>query len=193
MSPSALIVGKSAAVLADTVALLQGRGYAAEASNRFADVGTDFDLGGYDVVVFGGQVPAETRDRLAGEIGRLNPAAALVDGLAGIPGLIAAQVEGALAARLVEPEPEPGFDPNGRKVTLSLPTARTVTVTAWWQTSFVPPDPKSDSAILVERQRLDGRLAIPLPDLVPHQAAFVTVQLDDLTYAFSVATALGST
>jgi hypothetical protein len=186
MSPSVLIVGKSAAVLADTVALLKGSGYAAEATNRFADVGTDFDLGGYDVVVFGGQVPAEIRARLAGEIGRLNPAAAVVDGLAGIPGLIAAQVEGALAARLAEPGPGPRFDPNERKVTLSLQSARTVTVTAWWQTSFVPPDPKSDSLILIDHSRLDGLLAIPLPDVVPYQAAFVTVQLDDLTYAFSV-------
>jgi hypothetical protein len=191
MSPSALIIGKSAAVLADTVALLQSRGYAAEATNRFADVDIDFDLSRFDVVVFGGRVPAETRDRLAGEISRLNPAAVLVDGLAGIPGLIAAQVEGALAAPPgAEQGTGPSFDPDQRTVTLSLPDTHTVTLTAWWQTSFVPPDPKSDSLILIDHERLAGQVAIPLPDVVPQQAAFVTVQLDDLSYAFSVATAI---
>jgi len=189
MSRSALIIGKSAAVLADTVALLQNRGYAAEATNRFADVDTNFDLSRFDVVVFGGQVPAETRGRLGGEIGRLNPGAALVDGLAGIPGLIAAQVEGALAAAPEEPPASPSFDPDRRTVTLSLASTRTVTLTAWWQTSFVPPDPKSDSLILIDHERLAGQVAVPLPDVVPQQAAFVTVQFDDLSYAFSVASA----
>lgn len=189
MSPSALIVGKSAAVLADTVTLLQSRGYAAEATNRFAEVDTDFDLSRFDVVVFGGRVPAETRDRLADVISGRNPDAVLVDGLAGIPGLIATQVEGALAGSLgAEQGANPSFDPEARTVTLSLTGTRTVTLTAWWQTSFVPPDPKNDSLILIDHERLAGQVAIPLPDVVPQQAAFVTVQLDDLSYAFSVAT-----
>jgi hypothetical protein len=188
VTPSALIIGKSEVVLAETIALLRGQGYRADATHRFDDVGAEFDLGHYDVVVFGGQVPADTRDRLAAEIKQLNGAALLVDGLAGIPGLIAAQVDGALSARLAGPEPAPSFDPDGRTIALSLPGARTVTVTAWWGTSFVPPDPKSDSLILIDHQRLDGQQAIPLPPVVPHQAAFVTVRLDDVTHALSVAT-----
>ncbi|WP_426563249.1 hypothetical protein ACPPVT_19640 [Angustibacter sp. McL0619] len=185
MSPSALIVGKSQLVLTDTVSLLRGKGFTADATNQFDDVGRDFDLGAYDVVVFGGQVPPDTREQLASQVRRLNPEAFLVDGLAGIPGLIAAQVEGALAAGRAEPAPE--FDPGRRAIVLSLAGARTVTVTTWWATSFIPPDPKSDSRILVDHQWLEGRQTILLPDDVPAQAAFVAVQLDEQVHTLRVA------
>ncbi len=76
----------------------------------------------------------------------------------------------------------------GRRITLSLNRSRTVTVTAWWPALVVPPDPKSDSLVLIDGQRIDGELAIGLPDVVP-QTAFVTVRLDDTVHAFRVETA----
>ena len=63
-----------------------------------------------------------------------------------------------------------------------------MTVTAWWPALVVPPDPKSDSLVLIDGQLIDGEVAIGLPDVVP-QTAFVSVRLDDTVYAFSVATA----
>ena len=64
-----------------------------------------------------------------------------------------------------------------------------MTVTAWWQTSVIPPDPQSDSVILIDHQQLTGLIAISLPDVVPPQAAFVTVQVDDAVHAFRAAAA----
>jgi hypothetical protein len=62
-------------------------------------------------------------------------------------------------------------------------------VTVWWQTAFVPPDPKSDSLLLLDERLGGGDHAIPVPDLVPPRAAFTTVQMDTAIYAFSIATA----
>jgi hypothetical protein len=45
-------------------------------------------------------------------------------------------------------------------------------VTAWWQTSFVPPNPKSDSLLLLEDRLAAGEHAVSVPDLVPPKAAF---------------------
>ena len=58
----------------------------------------------------------------------------------------------------------------------------------WWQTSFVPPDPLSDSLIIIDKRLPEGEHSIPLPDVVPQTASFVTVQVDDAIWAFSVAT-----
>ena len=65
--------------------------------------------------------------------------------------------------------------------------SRHVKVTVWWQTSFVPPDPKSDSLVLLANQLAGGDHAIPVPDHVPPKAAFAAVQIDAATYAFSIA------
>jgi hypothetical protein len=59
-------------------------------------------------------------------------------------------------------------------------------VTLWWQTSFVPPDPKSDSLVLLDERLAPGDHAILVPDHVPPKAAFATVQIDAI-YAFSIA------
>ena len=56
-----LLVGRSPAVLADTVSLLHDRGFTAEATNRFDHVLAEFDVRQVDLVVFGGQVPEERR------------------------------------------------------------------------------------------------------------------------------------
>jgi hypothetical protein len=61
-------------------------------------------------------------------------------------------------------------------------------VTAWWQTSFVPPDPESDSLVLLDEQLAGGDHAIPVPAHVPPKAAFATVQIESAIYTFSIAT-----
>lgn len=61
-------------------------------------------------------------------------------------------------------------------------------MTAWWQTAFVPPDPQSDSLLLVDDRLAAGEHAIPVPDLVPPKAAFATVQIDEAIFAFDIAT-----
>jgi hypothetical protein len=52
----------------------------------------------------------------------------------------------------------------------------------------VPPDPRSESFVLLDDQLADGDHAIPVPDHVPAKAAFATVNVDAATYAFSIAT-----
>ena len=101
-----LLIGKSSAVLADTVRLLDDRGFTAEATNRFDDVLAEFDVRRLDLVVFGGQVPEERRATLKRDILARNERVSFVQGLSGIPGLIARQVAGAFA-----PRPEPRKSP----------------------------------------------------------------------------------
>jgi hypothetical protein len=110
-----------------------------------------------------------------------------VNGLAGIPGLLVEQVQGAFASQMRDSHRAPSYSHGDRTVRLHLPGPAGVTVTAWWQTSFVPPDPKSDSRVLLD-QRLDGgEHTVAIPDDVPTRAAFVTARVDANTYAFSIA------
>jgi hypothetical protein len=185
--PRVLILGRSQAVLADAVALLRQRGYAADASNRFDDVLPELDARHMDLVVFGGQVPGDTKAQLKRDISTLNDEVIFIDGLAGIPGLIARQVEGAFAARHRDLDDPPSYDADARTIRLRLEQPHAVTVTAWWQTSFIPPDPRSDSLVVLENRLSAGDHSIPLPEVVPDKAAFATVELDGAVYAFSVA------
>src|SRR5689334_24718096 len=57
-----LLVGRSPAVLADTVRLLHDRGFTVEATNRFDDVLAEFDVRQLDLVVFGGQSEEHTSE-----------------------------------------------------------------------------------------------------------------------------------
>jgi DNA-binding NtrC family response regulator len=82
---SVLLIGKSQLVLEDTVARLRGLGYAAEATNDFADVTGRLEVRTLDLVVFGGQVPHDRKAELTQEIGTINPRVIFVQGLAGIP------------------------------------------------------------------------------------------------------------
>jgi hypothetical protein len=185
---SVLLIGKSQLVLEDTVARLRGLGYAAEATNDFADVTGRLEVRTLDLVVFGGQVPHDRKAELTQEIGTINPRVIFVQGLAGIPGLIVKQVQGAFAAHHQDRARAPTYAPDERSIRLTLTSPADVKVTAWWQTSFVPPDPKSDSLLLLDERLAAGQHAIPVPDLVPPRAAFATVQVDVAIYAFSIAT-----
>jgi hypothetical protein len=184
----ALLIGKSQLVLDESVAGLRGLGYKAEATNDFADITGRFDVKEIDLVVFGGQVPADRKAELREEISTINPGVIFVQGLAGIPGLIVNQVQGAFMANHQDPTRAPTYTPDDRSIRLTLANPADVNVTVWWQTSFVPPDPKSDSLLLLDDQLAAGDYAIPVPDHVPPNAAFATVQVDGTIYAFSIAT-----
>lgn len=182
-----LLVGKSRAVLTETVALLGELGYEASATNRFDDVMAEFDPRHVDLVVFGGAVPVELREQLKVDIAAGNPDVVFVHGLAGIPGLIADQVVGASNAHLRLPDELPTYDAGRRTIQLNLAAPREVTVTAWWQTSFVPPDPKSDCRVLVDAHLGHGTHLVLLPADIPDEAAFATIHVDRAVHAFSLA------
>jgi hypothetical protein len=185
---SVLLIGKSQLVLNESVVGLRDLGYKAEATNDFTDITGRFDLKGIDLVVFGGQVPLDRKAELSEEIGAINPGAIFVQGLAGIPGLIVNQVRGAFTANEQDPSRAPTYTPDDRSIRLTLAGPADVRVTVWWQTSFVPPDPKSDSLLLLDDELAGGDHTIPVPDRVPPKAAFATVQIDSAIYAFSIAT-----
>ena len=183
-----LLIGKSQLVLDGALAGLRELGYKAEATNDFADITARFDAREIDLAVFGGQVPPDLKAELREEISAINPRVIFVQGLAGIPGLIINQVQGVFARDHQEPVRAPTFMPDERSIKLTLPCQADVKVTVWWQTSFVPPDPKSDSLLLLDDRLAAGDHAVTVPDLVPPKAAFTTVQVDAAIYAFSIAT-----
>ena len=183
-----LLIGKSQLVLDDAVAGLRDLGYHAEATNDFTDITDRFDAKEIDLVVFGGQVPADRKAELREEIAAINPQVIFVQGLAGIPGLIINQIQGAFAAHHQDPTRAPTYAQDDRSIRLSLAEPADVKVTVWWQASFVPPDPKSDSLLLLDDRLAGGDHAVPVPAHIPPRAAFATVQIDAATYAFSIAT-----
>jgi hypothetical protein len=183
-----LLIGKSQLVLDDALAGLRNLGYKAEGTNDFTDVTARFDAREIDLVVFGGQVTPDLKAELREEISAINPRVIFVQGLAGIPGLIINQVQGAFARDHQEPVRAPTFTPYERSIKLTLPGPADVKVTTWWQTSFVPPDPKSDSLLLLNDRLAAGDHAVTVPELVPPKAAFATVQVDAAIFAFSIAT-----
>jgi hypothetical protein len=183
-----LLIGKSQLVLDDALAGLRDLGYKAEGTNDFADVMARFDAREIDLVVFGGQVLPDLKAELREAISAINPRAIFVQGLAGIPGLIINQVQGAFARDHQEPVQAATVTPYEQSIKLTLPGPACVKVTVWWQTSFVPPDPKSDSLLLLSDRLAAGDHAVTVPDLVPPRAAFATVQVDAAIYVFSIAT-----
>src|SRR6266542_308096 len=106
---SVLLIGKSQLVLEDSVRGLRARGYTAQATSDFADVTARFAAREIDLVVFGGQVLSERKNRLREEIGAINPRVIFVQGLAGIPGLIVNQVHGAFTTNQQDPTRAPTY------------------------------------------------------------------------------------
>jgi hypothetical protein len=180
-----LIVGRSPSALLEAVEILRGRGYEADATNQFDDVLHDYDASDLDVLVFGGMVPLETKQHLREEVVKLNPAVVLVQGLAGIAGLIAAQVE-AVTANDAPAGTEVTYDSSRRSVLLTLTKAAHATVEAWWGTSFQPPEPRSASAVVFDGRLEPGRHTIAMPDTVPSEASFTAVRIDDSVHVFTV-------
>jgi hypothetical protein len=169
-----LVIGRSPSVLVDTVEILRSKGYSADATNQFDRVLDDYDAQDIDIVVFGGMVPAGTKQHLRQEIGERNAHVTFVQGLAGIAGLIAAQVQGVIAA--AEPDQvHVAYDEDERSVRLTLHNAAHVTVEAWWATSFTPPEPASTSMQVLDAELGEGSHSIALPAAVPSVASFLAV------------------
>src|SRR5215831_19998212 len=181
-----LVIGRSGSVLSEAVTILREKGHAAGATNEFDRTLDLFDARRLDLVVFGGMVPPESRERLREQISARNPAVAFVQGYAGIPGLIAAQAEAALSEGAPGAAAPVTYDARSRSVGISLGRLQRVTVTAWWHTSFVPPEPKSTSRVVLDQELPAGPHAIAIPDEVPAQASFATVSVGPSVRAFIV-------
>jgi hypothetical protein len=197
---SVLVFGKSRLVLDHTVAALRDLGYTAQATNDFvSDITGQFDVTDIDLVVLGTQVPPDRQAKLIEEIGAINPGVIFVDSLAGIPGLIASRVREAFTADRQDPARAPAYTPDDRSIQLTLADPADVKVTVWWRTSIIPPDPRSDSLVLLDGRLPGGNHTIPVPDHVflpprrspdspnPPAAVFATVQVDAAIYNFSIA------
>jgi hypothetical protein len=180
-----LVIGRSPSVLVDTVEILRSKGYSADATNQFDRVLDDYDAEDIDVVTFGGMVPADTKQHLRHEIAERNPQVRFVQGLAGIAGLIASQVESVITAG--EPDDsQVGYDSEQRSVHLTLRKAARVTVEAWWATSFTPPEPTSTSMQVLGAELGEGAHSIALPAAVPSVASFIAVTVGSAVHAFTV-------
>ena len=185
---SVLILGRSQLVIDDAVAGLRDLGYTAQATNDFADITGRYDVEHIDMVVFGGQVPPAREAELKQQIRTINPQSIFVQGLAGIPGLIVNLAQGAFTAEHRDPTHAPTYTPDERTIRLTLAEPHDVKVTLWWTTAMVPPDPKSDSLLLLDDRVAAGDHTIPIPDHIPPKRAYATVQVDQAIYNFSIAT-----
>ncbi|GMA23627.1 hypothetical protein GCM10025864_13860 [Luteimicrobium album] len=168
-----LVVGRSPSVLEGAVEALRADGFDADATNQFGRVLDDYDARAVDVLVFGGMVPADAKERLRDAFSDRNPKVTVVQGLAGIAGLIAAQVRAATSPGA----PAVVYDPDARAVTFALDTAAHVVVEAWWAVSMTPPEPTSASLRVLDARLEAGAHTVPLPDDVPSVASFAAVMV----------------
>lgn len=190
-----LVVGRSPSVLVAAVELLRGQGHLADATNQFGQVLDDYDVSDLDVLVFGGMVPADTKRHLCDEITRRNPGITFIQGLVGIPGVIAAQVDAAVAASSAGDLPagdlsagaaEIGYSSEDRTIRVTLPGAARVTVEALWMTSWQPPEPASTSMPVFDGELAAGSHAIVLPDRVPAEGSFAVVRAGAQVHVLTV-------
>jgi len=150
-----LVIGRSPGVILDAADILRSKGFHADATNQFDEVLTEYDTTNIDVVVFGGMVPPNTKQYLREEISKVNGHVAFVQGLAGIAGLIAAQVEGVTST--AGDDNGVAYDTTKRTVQLTLHEPAQVVVEAWWATSFtgvLHSAPRQGSARGVVRHRV---------------------------------------
>jgi hypothetical protein len=183
-TPRILVIGRSPTVILDAAELLRGKGFLADATNQFDRVLTDYDTADLDVVVFGGMVPAPTKQHLRAAISKVNDHVTFVQGLAGIAGLIAAQVEGAVSATV--DDGTVAYDAATATVRLVLREPAQVAVEAWWATSFTPPEPASTSMRVLDALLDPGEHHVPIPAEVPRVASFVTAAVGPAVHAFTV-------
>lgn len=195
-----LVIGGSQRVIDEAVAGLRNLGYHAQATNDLStDITGQFDFNEIDLVVLGTQVPPDRAAELRAGIRAINPRVDFVEGLGGIPGLLVNQVRAAFGAEHPHIAHPPGYTPDDRSIRLTLADPADVKVTVFWRTSVVPPDPKSDSLVLVDDRLDSGDHTIPVPDRAfiepaapaevevrPRQAVFATVQVDAAIYNFGL-------
>jgi hypothetical protein len=173
---SVLVIGRSEKVLRETVDLLRADGHLAGATNELDHVLARFDATCLSIVVFGGMVPPQTRERLLGALARANPTIVFVQGYSGIPGLLAAQVQAAGARS----DPRTGsvtYDSARRALTIALRTHAHVCVVGFWGTAFVPPDPESTSQVIFDETLAPGSHTLALPSVIPASASFLAVHV----------------
>lgn len=185
LSTSVLVIGRSENVLHEAVELLRANGHTAGATNDFEHVLALFDTASIAIVVFGGMVPPATKEALRAQLAEANPAVTFIQGLAGIPELIAEQVEAANNPRRLEAGPVT-YDGDERTVTISVPSPEPVRLTAYWVTSFVPPNPQSTSMVIVDRVLDAGTHLLAVPASVPAAASFVVARVGTDVYPFVV-------
>jgi hypothetical protein len=181
-----LVIGRSPGVLLGAVGILRAKGFQADATNQFDEVLTAYDTTGLDVVVFGGMVPASTKQHLREAISAGNDHVTFVQGLAGIAGLIAAQVESVTSTARDDNADDVVYDTEQRTVRLTLREPSRVVVEAWWATSFTPPEPTSTSRRLVDSLLDPGEHIVAIPTDVPDVASFVTASVGPAVHAFTV-------
>ena len=179
-----LVIGRSPNVILDAAHILRRKGFHVDATNQFNQVLTDYDTAKLDVVVFGGMVPPTTKQYLRDEISKTNDHVVFVQGLAGIAGLIAAQVEGVASAAADDNVVD--YDATERSVRITLQQPAQVVVDAWWATSLAPPEPTSTSARVIDSKLDSGAYVVVLPAEVPTEASFVTVTVGPSVRAFTV-------
>jgi hypothetical protein len=179
-----LVIGRSPSVILDAADILRSKGFRADATNQFDEVLTEYDATDLDVVVFGGMVPPNTKRFLKEEISKVNGHVTFVQGLAGIAGLIAAQVESVTST--AGDHNGIAYDTTKRSVQLTLQEPAQVVVEAWWATSFTPPEPMSTSLRVIDSHFDSGEYSVPLPAEVPPVASFVTVSVGTAVRAFTV-------
>jgi hypothetical protein len=183
-----LVVGRSPSVLIAAVRLLRDKGYRADVTNQFDQVLDDYDVTDLDILVFGGMVPPETKQHLREEITRRNAGITVIQGLAGIPGVIAAQVEEATSRDSGEGG-EGGdvtYDQTERTLRIVLDDAEHVTVEALWGTSFTPPEPTSTSMRVFDGDLPAAAHDIALPDHIPDVAAFAAITVGARTRVLTI-------
>jgi hypothetical protein len=183
-TPDVLIIGRSQLVLDRAVALLAERGVVARATNDFDGVSGLLGAGSPRLTVFGGQVPPAKREEIRGEIEAHNPHARFLQGLAGIPGLIADQVEQALDGERPVPGQTPRYDAARRAILLDLYAPLDVRVTTYWVTAPVPPDPASEARVLFDGALGPGEHAFALGADIALDAAFATVRAGAAGWSF---------
>ncbi|WP_410789647.1 hypothetical protein [Kribbella sp. C-35] len=178
-----LIVGRSPNVLLEAVELLRARRYSANATNHFDHVLQDYDVTDLDIVVFGGMVPPDTKQRLHDEITARNPGVTFIQGIFGIAGVIAAQVQ---AAATPDDSAAITYDDDTRAILIDLDEATHVTVEAWWATSWTPPEPTSTTMVIWDDHLDAGHHRIPVPDKVPSIASAAAVTLGSMVRVFTI-------
>lgn len=169
-----LVIGRSPSVLVPAVDLMRSHGHLADATNQFDQVLTDYDVSDLDLLVFGGMVPPDTKQHLREEIAERSAGVIVLQGLVGIPGVIAAQVD-AITGDDTSAGTEVVYDPDARTLGVTLPEDAQVTVETYWMTSWRPPEPTSTSMTVFDGELAAGSHDIALPDEIPSEASFAVL------------------
>jgi hypothetical protein len=183
-----LVFGGSQRILDVTLASLRDLGFQAQVSTDFSNIIGRFDVADIDMIVFGHLFPADHKAELQEQIAAINPDVIFVDSLVGIPGVIVSRIQSVFNADQQNPTQTTAFTPDDRAIRVTLADAADVTVVVYWRTSFAPPDPQSDSLLLLDNRLVPGEYTVTVPDHIPPIFVYATVQIDTAHHAFSIAT-----